>query len=403
MTHDCTRRPALAASSARLAATPRARLAARSRRWTAALRLASLLAVCLLGQGAAAACELQPTAAGSVPLLRGLDPSCDEDALLGPGRRPRLYALADGSGHYQRQRPAAVLVHGLAGHPADLAAVGAQLGRAGYQVYALFFDDMGQHLRENGAGLAAELGRYFGAAGRSPRRLAVVAHSAGGLLARLALNLLSAAGQLRRFEQVQLYAIDTPWHGYRGPSDATSFGRLRMRFVDPFMPNGLKDLRAESVLFSGDPSSENPALARGLLRYALPPQVQVYLCFAEQGDQVHDYTEGLLRPLSAQIARYYREAQPVRGSAQLQNFWHALISTDAYFGFQEELRGLADSGRLDAGQVEQALRRHYPRFAGNHVTILHAATASEAGQSSLLSQLLPTLHGGREPELHSAL
>lgn len=362
--------------------------------------LVVLIVIGLLGWGQALACGVQAAPAGlGPPLIDGLA-SCDEDELLGPGRRPRLYAIADGHGRDFRQRPPAVLVHGLAGHPADLAAVGAQLSRAGYQVYVLFFDDLWQHLRENGAGLATEIARQLGGPGPA-RSLTLVAHSAGGLVARLALNLLDAAGELRRFDKVHLFAIDTPWHGYRGPSDSTALGRLRMRVVQPFMPNGMEDMRAESVLFTGDPESQNPALARGLLRYPLPPQVRVHLCFAQQGDQVHDYTEGLLRSLSEQIARYYRDARPVRGSPQLQNFWHALIGADSYFHFQDELRDLADRGQLDAWQVERALLRHFPRFPGNHATILEQP--AELEQPSLLSQLLPTLHAGQGRERPAAL
>ena len=78
-----------------------------------------------------------------------------------------------------------------------------------------------------------------------------------------------------------------------------------------------------------------PGPFAGLLRYPLPSQVRVHLCFAQAGDQVHDYTEGLLVQLGEQIARYYQHSQPVRGDARLQNFWQALISADAYFAFQK--------------------------------------------------------------------
>ena len=369
--------------------------------WPLAIWICALLGVGWLGLGHAAACALQKAPSGHGPLLKSLSVTCDEDALLGPDRRPTLYAIADARGRYLAQRPVAVLVHGLAGHPADLAGVADQLSQAGYQVHALFFDDMGQRVRDNGRGLAAELLRLAGQPGQATGSLTVVAHSAGGLVARLALNLLAAAGQLQRFDQVHLYAIDTPWHGYFGPSDRTLLGRLRMRVVEPFMPNGMEDLRAESLLFTGDPDSANTALARGLLRYPLPPHVHVHLCFAQHGDQVHDYTEGLLQSLSEQIARYYREARPVRGSAQLQNFWHALISTDSYFGFQDELRQLADRGGLSAWQVERALLRHFPRFPGNHETILRPQV--QMGQVTLLSQLVPTLHARQQKDARSRL
>lgn len=364
-----------------------------ARPWAGLMVLLWGLGFCaLLSPGQAQACSLKRANAPQGRMLLALSHDCDEESLLAPGRRPALYAVADSQGHYQRTRPAAVLVHGLAGHPADLSLLAEQLERAGYQPYALFFDDMGRYVRDNGSGLAAAIAGLSRSHLERGQDLIVVAHSAGGLIARLAINLLAAAGELRRFGEVHLYAIDTPWHGYVGPSDATMLGRLRMRLVQPFMPDGMEDLRAESALFAGDPTSDNPALARGLLRYPLPPEVHVHLCFAQQGNQVQDYTEGLLSQLSEHIAAYYQFARPVRGEARLQNFWFALISADVYFAFQDELRGLADRGLLDAERVRQALLRHFPRHPGDHVSILRGV--SENGQLILMTQLLPALLRG---------
>jgi len=310
-------------------------------------------------------------------LLHALSPDCEEEALLGPGRTARLYAVSSHGLGDLNSRPPVLLVHGLSGHPADLRAMGDRLQHAGYQVYALFFDDMGTRLRENGAGLAREVARLMAHPLRRGRELHIVAHSAGGLIARLALNLLAADGFLPRLGAVELYAIDTPWHGYRGPDDQSALGRLRMGFARPFMPDGLEDLRARSALFAGDPHSTNPALFRGLLRYPLPSQVRIHLCFAQQGEQVHDYTEGLLAPLSEQIAAYYQSHTPLDGQPQLQNFWLALVSSASYFAFQDELRRIADHGSLRAAHVQQALLRHFPRLPGDHQSVLlHAAAPS---------------------------
>ena len=390
--------PALNPSS-RCPLTPGEVLAGGCLRWTplarrraeawmpAFLTLATLFVAWQVAVSRAQACTLAPARAPHAVLLRELSRACDEQTLLAPQRRPALYALGDKDGAYHAGRPPVVLVHGLAGHPADLAPLAAPFSQAGYQVYALFFDDLGRLARENGQGLADELTRLARQHLRRGQRLMLVAHSAGGLIARLAINLLSASGDLPRFGAVDLVAIDTPWHGYHGPSDATRLGRLRMAMVQPFMPDGMEDLRAESVLFAGDPTSPNPALSRGLLRYPLPSQVRVHLCFAQAGDQVHDYTEGLLVQLGDQIARYYQHSQPVRGDARLQNFWQALISADAYFAFQEELRTLADRGGLSAEHVHAALLEHFPRYPGDHVSILQRIV--EPGQPTLLSQLLP--------------
>jgi len=313
---------------------------------------------------------------------------CEEEAMLLPGRRPALYAVSNASGGYHPERAPAVLVHGLSGHPSDLADLADRLTQSGFQVYLLFFDDMGRRVRENGAGLADalfELSTHLGAA----RDFKLIAHSAGGLLARHALNLLADGGKLSRLGTVDFYAIDTPWHGYFGPSDRTLLGRLRMGIARPFLPDGIEDMRAESQLFVGDPQSPSAALRAGLLRYQLPSTVHVHLYFAQEGDEVHDYTEGLLSQLTERVTAYYASHASMRGSPQLQNFWLALISSHSYFAFQDELRGLADLGRLSPSAVRSALLRYYPRLPGDHSGILREQPDSK--QPTLLTSLLPML------------
>jgi hypothetical protein len=130
-------------------------------------------------------------------------------------------------------------------------------------------------------------------------------------------------------------------------------------------------------------------LRLGLLRYPLAANVRVHLCFAQDGDEVHDYTEGVLAELSERVAAYYKSHTPLRGDPRLRNFWHALISAHGYYAFQEELRGMADSGRLDSEAVRRALLRYFPKFSGDHSGVLSARQNSS--EPTLLSQLLPTL------------
>lgn len=334
------------------------------------------------------ACSEPQAAAPQGRLIREPLRTCDEMQLLRPGGEPALYAIAASDGTYQAGRRPALLVHGLGGHPADLGELAEHLSRAGHQVYVLFFDDMGRRVRENGAGLAREIGVLSRQLGPG-RDLTLIAHSAGGLIARHALNLLSHAGDLARFAEVQFFAIDTPWHGYFGPSDRTLLGKLRMSVARPFLPDGIEDLRAESELFIGEPRGSHAALRLGLLRYPLAANVRVHLYFAQDGDEVHDYTEGVIAQLSERVAAYYQSHTPLRGDPRLQNFWHALIGTHGYFAFQEELRGLADAGRLDPEAVRSALLRYFPKFSGDHSGVLSARP--DSAEPSLFSQLLPTL------------
>lgn len=345
-----------------------------------------LLAILFLAASQALACSIPHAAAPHGRLVKEPLQACDELQLLRPGGAPAIYAVAAADGSYRTERKAALLIHGLDGHPADFSELVARLSRADYQVYVLFFDDMGRRARENGEGLASELEAL---AKRLPpgRDLTVIAHSAGGLVARHALNLSSHSGGLLRFTEVYFHAIDTPWHGYFGPSDRTVLGKLRMTIARPFLPDGVEDLRADSELFIGDPSSEHAVLRLGLLRYPLATNVRTHLYFAQEGDEVHDYTEGVLVQLSERLAAYYTSHIPLRGDPRLRNFWHALISTHGYFAFQEELRGLADAGRLDAESVRRALLRYFPRLSGDHSGVLHARQSS--GALSLFSLLLP--------------
>lgn len=351
-----------------------------------------LFALLLLAATPARACSEPHASAPHGRLLRGPLRACDEMTLLQPGGKPSLYAVAAPDGSYVAERDAALLVHGLGGHPADLGELAERLSAVGYQVYVLFFDDMGRRVRDNGSGLASEIDAL---ADRSSGKgdLVVIAHSAGGLITRHALNLLSHSGELARFATVHFYAIDTPWHGYFGPSDRTLLGKLRMAIARPFLPDGIEDLRAESELFIGEPNSRHAALRLGLLRYPLGPNVRIHLYFAQEGDEVHDYTEGVLAELSERVAAYYRFNTPLRGDPRLQNFWHALISSHGYFAFQEELRRLADVGRLDSSGVHRALLRYFPRLSGNHSGVLRAPESS--GALTLFSKLLPLLASSR--------
>ncbi len=356
-------------------------------------RMFPIALLCVLGLGVllfaaeAQACfSRQPQAPHGVVVSAPL-PQCDEDAQLRAGRRPVLYAVADSLGRYKPERKPAVLVHGLSGHPADFASLSERLSGSGYQVYVLFFDDMGRRISENGAGLADALADLFRHLGKG-RDLMLLGHSAGGLISRHALNLLSARGLLSQAGVVDFYAIDTPWHGYFGPSDRTLFGRLRMGVARPFLPDGIEDMRAESLLFLGNPQSPNPALRTGLLRYQLPDTVRIHMYFAQEGDEVHDYTEGLLSELSERVANYYASHTLMRSSPQIHNFWMAIISSHSYYAFQDELRGMADAGQLTPAVVRSALLRYFPRLPGDHSGVLHEQPSTS---SPTLLASLPVL------------
>lgn len=276
-----------------------------------------------------------------------------------------------------------VLVHGLGGSPSEFDALVEHLGRD-RAVYRFSYPSMDLRATENGERFADDLRALADRLG-SGHELTIIAHSLGGIIARDALNQL-AFGRSRgieRFRRVHLIAIDTPWHGYEGPSDRGA-DRALMRFADVVLPPGLHDMRARAALFAGDPDSTDPVRRRGLLDPILPDHVDINLVFADQGDDVFDYREAFLRALAGQLVAHFRDDSPVRGEPRLLNFWKALVSAESFVPFANELRELADRQALDEKAVFAALERHYPILAGNHTSIL---TLPPGGRPTLADYL----------------
>lgn len=291
----------------------------------------------------------------------------DEDQLL-RGGRAALYPIGDGPGDFDPQAEPVVLVHGLNGDPVDLQAVADRLRGTGKQLYVLCYDDEGRRTSLNGLDLSTELRGLVRCIGRG-RPLSIVAHSMGGIVSRQALNDLTAAGGIDAFDRVRLVAVDTPWHGFDGPSDR-GIESFLMTMARPFMPDGLEDMRAASALFAGDPGNRNQALRQGLWNVDLPDRVTVDLAFARSGDQARDYTEGGLAELSGQLVTYMNGGRPVGGSLQMVNYWRALVGSTGYAPLMSELRGLKRAGALNEASARAALERVFPRFAGNHAAVL---------------------------------
>lgn len=319
----------------------------------------------------------------------------NEDALLPNHARAILYALGNTPEDLDPLRSPVVLVHGMQGDPRDLQPVVDHLSRSlrqrdretSYQLYILAYADYQACASENGQAFAEELQRLATSLAWR-HRLTIVAHSLGGIVARDALNILAAHSLPEEFSSVLLVAIDSPWHGYRGPADR-GLGKLLMRVARPFLAPGLEELRAESALFLGDDREGHSP--RGLLRTLLPSQIEIKLVFAQEGAEVMDYTEGVLQQLVPLLLRHYRDDQAVSAEPRVMNFYHALVSAQPYFALQDELRRLADAGLLNVTAVRHALLRHYPRFPGNHMTVLD----EHVGQYSLLDYLAAELDEAR--------
>jgi pimeloyl-ACP methyl ester carboxylesterase len=284
----------------------------------------------------------------------------DENALLRAGGKAALYAVGTGPGDFHPEREPLILVHGIDGDPKNLAEVANRFAADGrHQVYVLCYDDRGRRTGLNGGDLAEEMRALEQRVLGPGRPATIVAHSMGGIVAREALNQL-AAGPGRgaeKFSRLHLVAVDTPWHGYDGPSDR-GLDAVLIGLARPFLPDGLEDMRARSTLFERLYATE------------LPDNVGVTLVFADHGAEIEDYTEGHLAPLAKALVGLYCRDEPVRGDPQLMNFWHALLSSDRYASFSSEMRDRADAGRLDEAAVRAALARFFPRFPGDHTGVL---------------------------------
>lgn len=211
----------------------------------------------------------------------------NEDRLLLPGDRGALYALGSGPADFHPERTPWVLVHGREGDPSDLQSIINRFRAAPIQLYILLFDDLHRRTSLNGIDLAEELRALQQRVLGPGRELVLIGHSMGGIVARRALNELTLGARrgIEQFALVRLIAVDTPWHGYPGPSDRGA-DRLLIGLARAFLPAGYLDMRVRSAMFQGDPQSPSPVGRTGLLDVQPPGNVIIDLVFAERGLEV---------------------------------------------------------------------------------------------------------------------
>ena len=114
-----------------------------------------------------------------------------------------------------------MLVHGIDGTPRDFRDVIASLDRSRYQIW-LFYYPSGLRLDQIGLVLAAGLERVAREEKSKDLRLAVVAHSMGGLVGRRAVNEVCRSG---RPDYLRVYAsFDTPYGGVEAAAGAVKRG-----------------------------------------------------------------------------------------------------------------------------------------------------------------------------------
>lgn len=236
----------------------------------------------------------------------------DEDKFLGPHKEARLLALSDAEHPFNEENPPLILVHGIKSNPSDLMPLIEKLKNQSFQLYVLAYDDFKTRTAKNGTFLSQEISKL------GKRTVTLVAHSMGGLISRKAIADFVENRTIAEYETIRLFTIDTPWHGFEGPSDES----FQMMFVNRFLPEGLIDMRAKSKFF------------RDLNEIEFPENVSIDIVFAKEGNQAKDYTEIISEP------------------DLLHNFEVALKLTQKIKAHSQRLEDL------------------FPRFSGNHSSVL---------------------------------
>lgn len=227
-----------------------------------------------------------------------------EDHLLRTGGKATLYAVGHDATDYHPERKSVVLVHGLGADPDVLQSIADRLSSQAVQLYILAFNDFFRRTSLNGEDFAEELLALMSKVRDAGRHVTLVAHSMGGTIGRVAMNELASNANQHAVKRLRLIAVDTPWHGYIGPSDR-GLGGVLTAISRPFIPDGLEDMRALSGMFVGEPNAQTFARRAGLYGVPLPDHFEVRLLFAEQPGVVLRPGESSLSQLTDKLAQYY--------------------------------------------------------------------------------------------------
>lgn len=299
------------------------------------------------------------------------------------GGRGALYAV----GEWRPGAQPLVLVHGANADFRDLQAVIDRFRNdPSRQLLVYAYDDQNRFTADNGVDLSRALARYS-ADYPWATNLDIVAHSMGGLVTRRALNEMTWGqdrGLVDAFKRVRLLAVDSPWHGFRGPG-------LRMPFRQ-----GAMDLQASSGMFMGDPRGSTEAERMGLLTGKLPQHVEVELVSADQRaanrplDTILDYTDQRTElpwsPANPSMA-HLRESlvdflwtgriptprEDLGDRAFSDHYLRAMMQDEDWPRAEAQLRQrLNEQGPdgLTASYIAQVLGQAMPRYAGTHAGVM---------------------------------
>ena len=320
-------------------------------------------------------------------------------------------------GEWHPERKPLILVHGIHDDFQNVQHLIDQFkdAKPPRQIYVFAYDDNSTSPEESGKQLAAELnhvreayGHLNTPAGAKPE-LDIVAHSMGGIVARRALNELTAGPapqkHIQDFGKINFIAADTPWEGF-----VPHFGSKPpdiLRYV-PGMPD--PDMSSHSPMFKGTTDegalhqagefifgADSDTERQGLYGVDLPANVNVELVTADDNaDLMWDYTdviakldpetlpkvaEALCRAGNRDLPQDERQAalQQMMGimrqdfgtvltsrDRQLANGLMALTGSSDWPRVSAQIQQLLAQGQCTPEALTKAISLGVPRFAGHH-------------------------------------
>ncbi|UYL09132.1 alpha/beta hydrolase [Bdellovibrio sp. SKB1291214] len=295
----------------------------------------------------------------------------DERKLLGPRYEGRLVPLAQMNQLTESDSDdTMIFIHGRSGSIKNFTQLLLNTPKfSDYQLYYFAYDDLHRSLKRSAGDLALNILKL-----KSPR-ITIIAHSMGGLIAREALNTLTRAGHNEHLPQIRVISIDSPWQGGSSVNGKHKGANLD-DMVEYFMPAALADLRSSSDFF------------QQLYKTEWPKQFSMELYFAQHGTQALDHQEAAILRLPEKIANLFTLNEPMKGSLYEMNFWNAISTSSQYPAFVNELSALHEFTQLTADDVKNLLEKHYPRFPGDHTSVLNTHPSAEMDLSKYLQAVL---------------
>jgi pimeloyl-ACP methyl ester carboxylesterase len=282
-----------------------------------------------------------------------------------------IYAVANSPAEFRPEREPLLLVHGVVGGTGifqDI--VDRYKNNPNYQLYVVTVDALGRKASVCGEEIAQEMRALARGTSGTGRDLTIVAHSLSGMVMRRAINELVAGDKrgIENYDHVRMVAVDSAWHGFSGPAD----GNIQAKVAAMIMPDGMEEMRARSNFYQGDPQATSTPERRGLFDVDLPANVKIDLVFAERTSLARGPEDGsFMVALPYDLVEHYCDGKAIDHDPRVQNYWDAVIDSTQFPAFDHDMKALAKSGQLTPESALSTFNRHYPRFRGNHISVLN--------------------------------